>query len=208
MVRSRRKVTVYVEGGAIDNDLLRTECRRGFQKFAEAAEIRGVAFSSRGGRNQAHGAFCNALAQRERDSIVLLLVDSEDPIPEGVDNWTHLGSRKDNILKKPEGATDEHVFLMVQCMETWLIADIDALSQHFGHGFSRTPLKQWPNLEDVPKPIVFDALSKATFNCKTRYAKGAVSFEALGCISPAKVAAACTHANRFIDRLRKHVKVL
>jgi len=199
-------VTVYVEGGATDNDLLKRECRKGFQKFAEAAGIRGVSFISMGGRNQAHDAFCTALAVRERESIILLLIDSEDPIKAGVDNWTHLESRKDNELQKPDNATDEHLFLMVQCMETWLIADMDALKKQFGKGLSIEPFKQWPNLEDVAKPTVQDALIRATHACKTGYAKGTISFELLGKISPDKVSAACSHANRFINRLRKHIE--
>lgn len=206
MVRSRRKVTVYVEGGATDNDLLRTECRKGFQKFAEAAGIQGVSFNSRGGRNQAHAAFCTALANRKWDNIILLLVDSEDPIKPGTGKWTHLESRKDNQLQRPENATDEHVFLMVQCMETWLVADVDAVKKQFGNGFTTAPFKEWKNLEEVPKPTIFDALKRATHGCKPPYAKGTISFEALGNVSPAKVAAACSHANLFIDRLRKHIE--
>jgi hypothetical protein len=208
MVRSRRQVTVYVEGGARGNDFLQSTCRKGFQKFAEAAGIYGVSFSSWGGRNQAHGAFCSALENRKQDSVVLLLIDSEDPIEADTKKWTHLESRKDNELQRPNNATEEHVFLMVQCMETWLIADVESLKRQLGHGFSTTPFKHWPKLEDVAKTAVLEALSKATHECKNRYAKGAVSFELLGNTSPAKVAAACLHANEFIDRLRKHSQPL
>ncbi|MDR3689991.1 MAG: DUF4276 family protein [Fimbriimonas sp.] len=195
-----------MEGGGQDSDLLRSQCRQGFHKFAEAAGVRGVGFVSRGGRNEAHSAFCTALSEREMDSVVLLLVDSEEAIPEGLSNWEHLASRHDNELRRPEGASEENLFLMVQCMETWFIADVDCLKQRFGHGFKTTPFKEWPEFEAVPKATVFDVLDRATADCETSYAKGSTSFEILGLISPERVITKCPNAARLLDRLRKHME--
>lgn len=36
-MRNRLDVKIYVEGGAVDNDFVRTQCRKGFQKFVESA---------------------------------------------------------------------------------------------------------------------------------------------------------------------------
>lgn len=200
----RRRVTVYVEGGGNDNDLLRTQCRQGFKRFTEAAGITGVGFVSRGGRNQAHDAFCTALSQLAQGDVVLLLVDSEDPVKEKASLWAHLESRENNCLSKPNGADEEHLFLMVQCMESWFLADVDALKKRFGTGFNPKALQAWQSPESVPKAAVLDALEKATRACHVPYAKGQISFEVLALASPFKVGEKCPNAARFLDRLRKH----
>ena len=68
---------------------------------------------------------------------------------------------------------------MVQVMETWFLADRDALRNCFGAQFAENALRQWPELEAVPKQTVLDALQRATARCQKRYAKGKVSFELL-----------------------------
>ena len=91
---------------------------------------------------------------------------------------------------------------MVQVMETWFLADRNALRQYFGAGFRENALRQWPDLENVSKDDVLDALARATAECSRRYAKGTVSFELLGRIDSARVEAECPHANALLDRLR------
>ena len=92
--------------------------------------------------------------------------------------------------------------MMVQAMETWLLADRNTLRSYFGVSFRQNALRQWPNLEDVSKRDVFDALGRATAGCPRRYAKGAVSFELLELVDPARVEAACPHAKVLLDFLR------
>ncbi len=91
---------------------------------------------------------------------------------------------------------------MVQVMETWLVADRNALNGYFGALFRENALRQWPHLEEVPKRDVLDALTRATAKCPHPYAKGKVSFELLERIDPALVEAACPHARALLDRLR------
>ena len=80
------------------------------------------------------------------------------------------------------------------------------MKRYFGAEFRENALKQWPQLEDVPKETVLSALEQATTNCATRYAKGKVSFELLAQIDPALVEAACPHAKALLDRLRTLVR--
>ena len=49
---------------------------------------------------------------------------------------------------------------MVQVMETWLLADRQALRRYFGPQFADSALPHWPELERVPKDAVLDALTK------------------------------------------------
>jgi hypothetical protein len=105
--------------------------------------------------------------------------------------------------EKPEGVTDDQAFLMVQVMETWFIADREALELFFGAGFRRASIPAWQKLEEIPKRSVYEALDKATADCGARkYAKGRLSFDLLGNISPSKVEAGCPHARELFERLR------
>ena len=92
---------------------------------------------------------------------------------------------------------------MVQAMETWFLADRNSLQRYFGAKFKENALRQWPQLEAVPKAMVFDALERAT---DKGYVKGKVSFELLAQIDPALVEAACPHAKALLDRLRTLVR--
>ena len=88
---------------------------------------------------------------------------------------------------------------MVQVMETWLIADTDALQAYFGPNFKSQKIPAWADLEIVPKLKIFDALEKASADCvEKQYAKGKVSFGLLGTIDPEKVKLHCSHAARFL----------
>ena len=91
---------------------------------------------------------------------------------------------------------------MVQVMETWFLADRNALQTYFGERFTADAIRQWPQLEEVPKETVFDALEKATAGCSKPYAKGKVAFELLKHTNAVLVEAACPHAKSLLDRLR------
>lgn len=160
-----------------------------------------------GGRNQAYEAFCCALKGKESGGVILLLLDSEEPVAEDQSGWAHIGSRPTNELKKPDNAHEEHLFLMICTMETWLIADQVNLAQFFGHKFKDAAIKAWPNLESVPKETVDEALATATAECSKQYSKGAMSFEILETTNPTEVRAKCPAAARFLDRLTSHVRV-
>ena len=190
-------MVIYVEGGGYHNRGLQRICREAFHKFFEKA-----GFSGRlprtvlsGGRSQAYEDFKNACASGDS---ALLLIDSEDAV-RCVSPWEHCLSR-DKFLK-PVNATDEHCHFMVVCMETWLLADKDALSGYFGNGFNANALPVNSNLENVAKSDIFAALENATKKCKSSYKKGAISFNILAKISPDKVKSTSTWAARFFEQL-------
>ena len=91
---------------------------------------------------------------------------------------------------------------MVQVMETWFLADREALRRYFGTRFRENALPQWPRLEDVSKARVFTALQDATSHCSPPFDKGTVSFQLLAEINPGLVEIACPHARRLFQRLR------
>jgi len=74
-------------------------------------------------------------------------------------------------------------------METWFLADRQALKDFFGQGFRENALPNNPNAEAIAKDEVLEGLRNATRDCELnrRYAKGARSFQILGRLDAAKI---------------------
>ncbi len=199
------KIKLYIEGGG-DSATQDTEFRAAWAAFFEKAglgRLRKRPATFRGsGREQTYDAYKTAVKTRRPDELPLLLVDSEDLVAAGHSVWTHLKER-DN-WEKPSGAGDEDAFLMIACMETWFVADREALKRFFHNCWRDNALPQWPDLAAVEKTRVFAALEQATAGCgDKKYAKGKVSFELLKAIDPAVVEAACPSAKALLKRLRE-----
>ena len=199
------KCRVYVEGGG-NTKVTRTACRKGFGEFFDRAGLRGrmPRVMPCGGRSETYDDFRNALRTARDDEFVILLVDSEEPVAEGSDPWTHLGNRADDRWSKPREAGDDGAQLMVQCMEAWFLADKDSLARFFGAGFDRGALPARPDVENVPKGDIETGLKTATRHCgkERRYHKGRHSFAILAELDPGKVTAASPHAKRLVDTIR------
>lgn len=210
-------VKLYVEGGG-DSQLLKTACRQGFSEFLGKAGLAGrmPRVVAGGSRNSAYDMFCTSIKAGEP---ALLLVDSEEAIkPEfqtgnaalAADRaqwqpWGHLKQRVGDGWRMPAGSEDAQCHLMVQCMESWLLADREVLSSFFGQGFKPAALPAVSRpLEGLDKPLLYQALAQATADCKTKaaYGKGDHSFKLLALIDPAKVFRASPWAQRFIETLQ------
>jgi hypothetical protein len=212
VVRIKNDVYVYAEGGGsgAHSADLQAEFRQAFAEFLSKTDL-GTTRRPRvvpcGGREQAFGSFCTAIAQGQN---ALLLVDSETPInplhqplaPASWKPWAHLQAQAS--WDTPLGASNDDCHLMVQCMENWFLADKASVQAFFGQGFNLAALPT-AEVETVPKSTVYSALQIATKTCKTKapYGKGAHSFKLLKVISPDKVEAASPWAKRFLDELRK-----
>lgn len=202
-------VRVYVEGAGYS--ALDTKCREGFQKLLTKAGFRGrlPRVVPCGSRNDAFDKFKSALGRQGEYPI--LLVDSEDIVadanlpdanPSGA--WTHL-SRRDGWTR-PAGAQDDQAQLMVATMETWLIADGQALIAYFFPGINRNAPLLDSDLERRSKQDVADALRNATqSSSKGRYHKGNHSFDLLGEVDPAELRRRLPHFLRFMDALESRL---
>ena len=197
MVTSR----LYIEGGGDSKDL-GARFRQGWSEFFKSAGLGGhmPRVVRGGGRDKTFRRFETAVADPRPETVPLLLVDSEDPVGADRSVWQHLQAR--DRWNRPGGVADDQAFLMVQLMETWFLADRSALRRYFGAQFAENALRQWPQLEDVLRETVLDALQRATAKCPKPYAKGKVSFELLAQVDPARVEAACPHAKALLDRLK------
>lgn len=197
------KIKIYAEGGG-DGQLYDAVFRRAFSSFFRAAGLDGKMPSvvRGGGRQRTFDLFTHAVKRPKVGVLPLLLVDSEGPVTEGISPWSYLEIRDQWI--KPESIGDDRVFLMVQMMETWFLADRDLLKSLFGSRFRENHLKQWPALEAVPKADVLKTLERATAACPRQYTKGKTSFELLERLNPQAVEQACPHAKKLLSFLRSH----
>jgi hypothetical protein len=204
-------VKLYVEGGGDTNDL-RTECRHSFSAFLEKAGLKGKMprIIACGTRADAYDSFKTAMKKKE---AALLLVDSEAVVANEYQQgdsttwrpWEHLKIRPGDNWQKPENAADIDCHFMVQCMESWFIADRGTLKTFFGKGFNEKALGSAQNpVELIDKAQVYKSLADATKNCeiKGQYGKGKHSFKILMQIDPMKVTTASPWAERFVRMVK------
>ncbi len=154
------EVHVYVEGGGKGG--ASTAVRMGFVEFLKDAcspECR-LRVVPCGARNEARKVFEKAISDPV-DGFCILLVDAEGPVRAGATAKDHLGWSL-------AGVDEDHVHLMVQTFEAWVVADENAIAEFYGQGFDRNALPQHANLEAVSKDDLDDALARATRGTKNR----------------------------------------
>ena len=193
---------LYVEGGG-DSKVLRSACRRGFREFIQKAGLVGrmPRIVACGGRRNAYESFVTASRRAGRP---MLLVDSETLVDAPGDPWKHLRSRPDDGWVRPSGTSDNQCHLMVQVMESWFLADRQALKKFYGKNFNESALAPNPNVEEVSKSDVLTTLASASRGTqKGSYNKGSHSFEILRSLDPGRVEDATPYAKRFLDTLRE-----
>src|ERR1700677_4903953 len=127
--RNRRQpmgteIPIYFEGAS--------ELREGFRSFlGEIKTVNGRApnLIAGRGRDQAISDFRKSF-KNHPDALNLLLIDSEGP---------DTGTLFETIVKPqqiPQSAGDR-VFWMVECMESWFLADIDTLSKYYRNDLTK-----------------------------------------------------------------------
>jgi Domain of unknown function (DUF4276) len=206
---------IYAEGGG-NTAGQKAELRRGFDGLLEKWKLQAGAkrLSLRvvcaGGRDQAYGAFINAL-RINPDVVNVLLVDSETLVATCNGNATqdsrvrvaHLTHRDNWDFAEAQAA---RVHLMAQCMEAWFVADASALAEFYGQRFVRNALPTRLNLEEEPKKDVYDKLARATrATQKGEYGKIKHASQLLQKIDPARVAQRCPRFARLTSWLEQTI---
>jgi hypothetical protein len=200
------EIAIYFEGGGNSAET-KAALRQGMSSFlkplVELARLHRCRWTitSCGGRNQAMGAFTNAL-EKEPEKFNLLLVDSEDAVT--AFPRAHLHQRDGWDL---QAAQEEQVHLMAQCMETWLVADPEALADYYAQGFNRNALPRRTNLEEEPKTQIYAALESATRQTqKGSYGKIKHASRLLALVDREKVKTRCGHCDRLFHVVRDKIQ--
>jgi hypothetical protein len=197
------KIKIYVEGGGNNNEDVRARCRQGFAEYCKkVAPDRQTKVVACGGRKQAFDRFKIEAGRNKTDEYCVLLVDSEGPVRRGATPATHLNERdRWDFAQLPS----KHIFLMVEAMEAWFLADRDALESYYGQGFRRNALPgDELHIEAILKDDLVPSLENASRDTKTKgqYHKTRHGFALLAKIDPAKVEAGSPHAAAFHNSLR------
>ena len=173
-------VKIYVEGGGDQEDTI-TRCRQGFAAYCSkvAPEKRRPRVVPCGGRDQTFDKFKTAVQTSKADDLCVLLVDSEGSV--GTKAPVDYLVARDNWVFPP--LQNHQVFLMVQAMEAWFLADRGTLTAFYGDRFLANSLPGSPtNIEAVPKNDLEPKLIHATKPTTTKgeYHKTKHGFALLG----------------------------
>ncbi len=155
-----KEIRIYIEGGGNDR-LSWRKIRAGFGEFLDP--LRQLARSRRiewsvipcGSRNETFKEFRIAL-RRHPEAFNVLLVDSEDRVV--LPRWDHL--RQQDRWDVPALHEDQCHF-MVRAIESWLVADPDALADFYGQGFLRNALPRQEDVEAIEKNDLMAKLDRA-----------------------------------------------
>lgn len=165
-------VTIYMEGGGNSRDT-KAALRIGMDSLLgalkQSANKRRLGWKlvCCGGRDETFRRFRNAM-RTGSDGILVLLVDAEGPVE--AKPRVHLEVREKgwNLT----GVDDGSIHLMVQTMEAWILADVDALNHYYGQGFNTGAVPKAADLEGVAKRDLERSLRRATARTrKGRYRK-------------------------------------
>jgi hypothetical protein len=137
------------------------------------------------------------------ETFSVLLVDSEEPIAGPRSPRTHLTQRDGWILT---GASEESIHLMIQVMETWIVADADAVARYYKQHFLRNALPRTQNLEAVEKARIHEALKRATAKTqKGEYRKIGHAAALLELVDPLVVRRRCPSCDRLFATLTQRI---
>ena len=150
-----REVWLYFEG----DPALRAGFHVFFRDLVTMARDRRIRFRMVAGEADPVSDFARGMRQAPAATHILL-IDSEGP--DGGDPVGALRRRGDADCLAGLAVAADQVFLMVQVMEAWFLADRSTLTEFYGEGFLPGRLPSGARIEDIPKPDVLHGLHDAT----------------------------------------------
>lgn len=197
---------LYIEGGG--NKDSKARLRESFSRFLSEPRLAAYKRSIQwrivmcGSREEAYRMFEDRL-QRFPSALVFLLVDAERPVV-SPSVREHLGAGEDHWDLSI--AKDGQCHLMAQVMESWFLADPQAMERFYGKDFATGQIPKRKNVEEVPKDEVMSALDDATRKTqKGRYHKIQHGPLILENLAPEKVRARAPHCDRLFETLLEAV---
>lgn len=207
-------IEVYIEAGPIGEHSAdgSAALRRGFERLFQGQRNqlrnRGIKLLLRvfGPRSKVYRKFKKGYDGKLPGTAHALLVDAEELMPER--EPVNTDARKQHLIARDgwdlKGVFPEVIHLMVQCMESWILADPEVLADYYGKEFHTAKLPQRINLEQEPKEEAEKKLNAATRDTKKGpYHKVNHASQLLALIDPEKVRARCPHFGLFADWLER-----
>jgi len=200
------KVRLYVEGGPKGTHAdglrrLKNSLKQHFMRLDP--RLRSLDVSPCGSTDETIRDYAHAVRECVANCTPALLVDSDAPVL--ASPAEHLG-QKLSSAKVPKGARQD-LFLMVQCMEAWLVTDQVALEKCYGSSMKTVQLPPNPDIEAVQKQDIFAALNSAARGTPTRhYHKVRDGARILAELRPESVAGRSKHARALHKFLRESVQ--
>jgi Domain of unknown function (DUF4276) len=204
------EIKLYVEGGGKGSHKRATiKLQQGFNSFfaelKEAAQIKKISFKiiPAGNTQSTYDDFIFSVANSPQ-SFNLLLVDSDAALEENETARAFLQKKfKKWILQTVK---DEQCHLMVQIMESWFVADIDALKEFYGQGFNASAIPKNKNVEAIGKDKIESSLKTATAKTqKKEYHKIEHGSKLLELIKPQKVRDCAYHCERLFQIISEKI---
>jgi len=199
------EVRIYVEGGGDGKDT-KALLRQGFHGFLrelilDARRKRiGWRIVACGSRNDTFKNFLTAV-KTHTEAFNILLVDAEGPVSRSPK--LHLIARDGWQLPDVD---DVCFHLMVQTMETWIMADVDTLSRFYGQGFNANAIPRNPDVEQVSKEDLATALTNATRSTsKGKYHKTRHAPQLLEQLDVVRIRKAAAHCERLFSTLESYL---
>jgi hypothetical protein len=201
-------IRIYVEGGGKHNDKYASgQIRAGFSGFIKnyfgdgGRQIRIIACGS---RESTIDDFRRAL-ESHPDDFNIVLVDSDGPVE--IEPCKYLNIQGGQGL---EAINDQQCHLMVQVMESWLVADVATLKEFYGQGFNSNQIPRDPKVEQVDKKRILSGLKEAARQTiKGEYHKIHHGPKILALLDVMKVRQAARHCDRLFtileDELRRQI---
>ena len=200
------KVRIYVEGGpkGADADGVRAFRNAFKQHFQQLhPKLKSLDVISYGSTDQTVKSYAEGIHQFSESCSVALLVDADAPVTAGTPAM-HLQAKLDSA-KVPQNAR-ANIFLMVQCMESWLVTDAAALQNCFGNKLRANALPSHIDIEAVSKKDVLAALDAAIKPTPAgRYQKVKHATRILAMLNPKSVGDRSHHARSLHAFLRSSV---
>lgn len=202
------RIRLYVEGGpvGVDAEGVRS-IRKAFKQHFERLDprLKSLVVVVSGSTDQTIKSFAEGKHEYYPDYCVALLVDSDAPVSASSPG-KHLESKLNSAAISQDAQSE--VFLMVQCMEAWLVTDVVALEKCFGNKVREIKFPANPNIEAVPKKDILAALNVAAKVRPARhYHKIRDGAKILAELSPKLVAERSKHASALHEFLRRSVSV-
>lgn len=206
-------IRVYIEGGGSENST-KVQLREGFRLFFR--DVYAASRASRvkldlilcGSQDDAFQLFALALIKYP-NAFNILLIDSDHPVSTSrLDHIKlHFKHAKKYFDRGWRDLDEEQCRLMVQVMEAWYFADLQALKAFYARGFQTSALPGAADVEGVDKNVIYKALDHAVRKTKlNHYDKILHAKELLGLLNPTKVRKASRHCEFLFQTLESKIR--